>query len=195
VTTILLARHGETDWNVERRFQGWADPPLNARGREQARRLAAEVVAGPLVAAVYASDLRRASETAEIVARELGLEVELTPALREIDVGELTGLTVEEIDASFPGWRERMDERGDAWNRGEPVEQMSRRVLAALARIEQAHEGERVLVVAHGGTVRAALAAADGLDIVTHRRVWPGPAANCALFALAVECATFRRLD
>jgi alpha-ribazole phosphatase len=97
VTTILLARHGETDWNRDGRFQGHADPPLNAAGRRQAEGLAQTVASEP-PDAVYASDLRRAFETAEIVGARLGLPVGREIALREIDVGSWHGLTREQID-------------------------------------------------------------------------------------------------
>ena len=83
MTTILLARHGETDWNRENRFQGHADPPLNETGRAQAAELAAALIAEPL-AAVYSSPLRRAFETAQILAAPHGLEPVPVDALREV---------------------------------------------------------------------------------------------------------------
>jgi broad specificity phosphatase PhoE len=86
VTRIHLVRHGETEWNRELRWQGHSDPPLNERGRDQARSLAAALARRPFTA-VYSSDLRRASETAEIVAAPLGLAVHVDSRLREIDVG------------------------------------------------------------------------------------------------------------
>src|SRR6187200_544713 len=86
VTTILLARHGETDWNREGRFQGHADPPLNRTGRDQAVELSVALMAEDL-AAVYSSPLQRALETAEIVAASRGLEPVTVAALREVDVG------------------------------------------------------------------------------------------------------------
>src|SRR5438876_6692501 len=91
VTTLILARHGETDWNRDGRFQGHADPPLNDRGREQARSLA-DALADQPIEAIYSSDLRRAHETAQIVAQRQGLEVLVDPDLRERDVGEWSGL-------------------------------------------------------------------------------------------------------
>ena len=144
-TTILLARHGETDWNREGRWQGWADPPLNATGRAQARTLAAELRATPFDA-VYSSDLRRASETAEIVAAPDGVPVVLDPDLREIDIGSWSGLTRAEIGERFPD-----GSRPD----GETHEQQARRVRTAVVRIARGHPGGRVLVVGHGGTIRS----------------------------------------
>ena len=145
VATILLARHGETDWNRAGRWQGWADPPLNETGRGQARRLAAQLRETPFDA-VYSSDLRRAHETAEILAAPHGVRVVADPGLREIDVGSWSGLTRAEIEQRFPGMA-----RPD----GETREQHAARVLGTVERIAREHLGRRVLVVTHGGTLRA----------------------------------------
>ena len=102
MTTLLLARHGETEWNREGRWQGWADPPLNETGREQARALREQLRETPFDA-VYSSDLRRAHETAEIVAAPHGVPVIADEGLREIDVGSWSGLTRAEQEARFPG--------------------------------------------------------------------------------------------
>ncbi len=143
-TTLLLVRHGETDWNLDGRWQGWADPPLNDTGRAQAAELAHRLSREP-VDAVYSSDLRRALETAEPVAAAHDLRVVADPGLREIDVGAWSGLTRPEIDARFPdGSRPG----------GETHEQHSARVLAALEQIARAHPGQRVVILAHGGCVR-----------------------------------------
>jgi broad specificity phosphatase PhoE len=145
VTTILLARHGETDWNLEGRWQGWADPPLNETGRSQARALA-EQLRELAFDAVYSSDLRRAFETAEIVVAPHRLTVVADGGLREIDVGSWSGLTRDELEERFPN-----GERPD----GETRDAHAARVLAAVERIARAHAGERILLVTHGGTMRA----------------------------------------
>jgi phosphoserine phosphatase len=145
VTTLLLARHGETDWNRDGRYQGWADPPLNDTGRTQAEALAGQLAGTPLDA-VYSSDLRRAHETAEILAAPHGLQVVLDAGLREIDVGAWSGLTRLEIEHRFPA-----GERPG----GETREQHAERVLAAVERIARLHPGGSILVVSHGGTLRA----------------------------------------
>jgi broad specificity phosphatase PhoE len=150
-TTLLLARHGETDWNRAQRWQGHADPPLNDLGREQARALAAAVAQ---VDAIYASDLARARQTAEIVGAEHGVPVLLEPRLREVDVGEWSGLTSEEIAERFPD--------ATQWTGGETLEMMGERVVAALLEIAAAHRGSRVLVVTHGGPIGAAWVACGG---------------------------------
>jgi broad specificity phosphatase PhoE len=149
-TTILLARHGETDWNRDRRWQGHSDMPLNESGRDQARALADEL-AGETIDAVYSSDLVRAHETARIVAERSGLDVTVVPDLREVNVGSWEGLSDDEVRRRFP------DAARGGWENGETYEQMGSRVIDALRRIADTHAGQRVLVVAHGGPLRAAL--------------------------------------
>jgi probable phosphoglycerate mutase len=192
MTTILLARHGETDWNREHRWQGHADTELNAAGRAQARVLG-DRLAGTHLDAVHASDLRRALETAEIAAGGRGLEIHADPALREIDDREWTGLTWPEIEARFPEGARRHRAGGTGWALGESWEAMAARVLDALARIARAHPGDTVLCVSHGGPVRAALAHADGVDLAEYRRSRPEPA-NGSLAELAVQDGTISRI-
>jgi broad specificity phosphatase PhoE len=177
VTTILLARHGETDWNREGRFQGWADPPLNELGRAQARDLAARLADDPFDA-VYSSDLRRAHETALIVAEPHRVPVVADRGLREVDVGSWSGLTRAEIDERFPG-HERHD--------GETRDAHSIRVVAALERIAHAHPGERVLVVSHGGSL-GALRRHAGVE-------YEGRLENCAVFELHFRDGSFVGVD
>jgi broad specificity phosphatase PhoE len=166
VTTILLARHGETDWNRDGIWQGWADPPLNDAGRAQARKLAGQLKEMPFDA-VYSSDLRRARETAELVAQPHGLPVTTDRGLREIDIGSWSGLTHAEIDERFPG-----GVRPD----GETREQHAARVLDTVERIARAHLGRRILLVTHGGTMRA---------LHGHVSEEPfHPAENCAVLEL-----------
>jgi broad specificity phosphatase PhoE len=144
VTTILLVRHGETDWNAESRWQGQVDTPLNVRGRQQARRLARRLAAVAFEA-VYSSDLRRARETAEIVAFSRGMPVYTEPGLREIDVGSWAGLTAAQVAERFPDGEQPGAETLAAFRA---------RVLDALTAIARRHDGATVLVVAHGGCVR-----------------------------------------
>jgi probable phosphoglycerate mutase len=160
VTTFVLARHGETDWNREGRWQGHADPPLNETGRRQARELADRLADMPLDA-IYSSDLRRAFETAEIVAARKGMAPQPVASLREVDVGSWSGLTRAEIAERFPG----MDTHD-----GETREEHGRRLRDELRRLLAAHPGGRVLLVTHGGSLRHILRAvgsprADG-DVV-----------------------------
>jgi broad specificity phosphatase PhoE len=145
MTTILVARHGETDWNLERRWQGWADPPLNENGRAQARELAAQLAEVPFDA-VYSSDLRRAHETAEIVAAPHGVPVIADARLREVDVGSWSGLLHTEVAERYPD-----GVRTD----GETPEQHAERVRKAVEEIARENDGRRILIVTHGGSIRA----------------------------------------
>jgi probable phosphoglycerate mutase len=193
VTTIFMARHGETDWNRDFRFQGRADPPLNELGREQSAELAA-ALAHEQLAAVYSSPLRRALETAEVVAAALGLEAVAVDALREVDVGSWQGLTRAEVEERFPEQYARWIAGGQGWEDGESYEQMGRRAVAALLELAAAHDGERILAVTHGGPIRAAFAFADGTTHEGARR--RGPAiTNVFLAGFAVGNGAFRRLD
>ena len=157
MTIILLARHGETDWNVQRRVQGHSDTPLNETGRAQARALGEEL-AGEEIDAVFSSDLMRAHETARLVAEPRGLEVIAISDLRERHFGTLEGLTDEDIFSRYP---KVLD--GAPWGDAETQDEMAERVLEALRRIAETHPEQRVLVVSHGGPLRRVLAHC-GLD-------------------------------
>jgi broad specificity phosphatase PhoE len=185
MTTVYLARHGESDWNVERRWQGHADRPLTNRGREQARALA-ERLADVELDAVYASDLRRAWETAEAVAASKGLSVTRLPELREVDVGSWCGLTREECEERFPEAFARWREGGSGWDDGESYEEMGERILSVLRRLSADHPDGSILVVSHGGPIRAVHAAALGVDLATHRRTGPVEP-NARLTSISVE--------
>jgi len=193
VTTILLARHGETDWNRANRFQGHADPPLNDTGRSQAAELAAALAEEPF-AAVYSSPLRRAFETAEIVAAPHGLEPVPVEALREVDVGSWQGLTRAEIEERFPAQFARWLEYEQGWDDGETYDEMGVRVMAALLELAAAHDGEQILAVSHGGPVRAAYAVADQITHGEARRRGP-VVANAFVARFAVEDGKLRRVD
>jgi broad specificity phosphatase PhoE len=194
VTTILIARHGETDWNRQRRFQGHADPPLNELGRQQARELA-EALAGSGVTAVYSSPLARARETADIVAAALELPVQTHDALREVDVGSWQGLTRDEVQERFPdGFRRWLVDFSHGWDDGESYDELGRRVIAGLLEVAARHRGQRILVVTHGGPMRAAEAAAADAEYADARRL-AGPIGNCAILVFAVESERLRRVD
>ena len=193
MTELLLVRHGETDWNRDRRFQGHADPPLNEMGREQAHALAAEL-AGERIELVYTSDLCRARETAEIVAASLGADVVALRDLREIDVGEWEGLTWPEIEERYPEGARAWHEQGFGWEAGETYDELGERVVAALRRIAADHPEQRVLVVGHGGTIRATRAFLEGLS-VPESRSRSRPIGNCEVFRVVTEDGTFRGID
>jgi len=195
VTTIFLARHGETDWNRDQRFQGHADPPLNDHGREQARALAAQLAAEPeRIEAIYASTLRRARETAKIVGASLELPVETHDGLREIDLGSWSGLTRTEVAEVFPEGFRRWLDYGPGWEDGETYEQMGTRVVATLLELASRHPNGRILVVTHGGPVRAAQASSVGISIAEARRRTP-VVGNCAVSGFAVQDGRLVAID
>src|SRR5918999_5418282 len=171
-TLVILARHGEGDWNSARGFQGHADRPLTERGRRQAEELARRLAHLPLDA-VYASDLARARDTAAVVAAAQGLAVKTLPELREVDVGSWSGLTREEAERRFPDGYRRWLDWDAGWADGETYEQMGARVAAAVRLLGTQHPGGRILVVSHGGSLRALHAVASGVDIPTYRRLHP----------------------
>jgi broad specificity phosphatase PhoE len=172
VTTILIARHGESDWNRERRWQGHADRPLTEKGRAQSEALAARLAHIDLDA-VYSSDLRRARETAAVVAAAQGLEVDERADLREVDVGSWSGLTRTEAEERFPEGFGRWRRGFPGWEDGESYEAMTARVVGAVNDIAQRHTYGPVLVVSHGGPIRAIHAAALGMDVHAYRRLRP----------------------
>ena len=168
MTTLYLARHGETDWNRELRIQGSSDIDLNELGRAQAQALAQELEHVELDA-IYSSDLSRARQTAEAVAATHGLEVRLDARLRERAFGSWEGLTREDVRALPEGSK----------HDGESDDELRERVLEAIQAIADAHPGEDVLVVAHGGILNALWHHAIGERVER----W----ANCAVYKLAVR--------
>ena len=172
MTIVLLARHGQSDWNAARRWQGHADRPLTEKGRAQASALA-ERLAHIELDAVCSSDLRRAADTARVVAEAQGLELVQLPELREVDVGSWSGLTREEAEELFPEGFARWREGFPGWDDGEDYDEMAQRAIGAVVEIALAHDDGRVLVVSHGGPIRAIHAAALGLDVHEYRRLRP----------------------
>jgi broad specificity phosphatase PhoE len=186
--TLLLARHGETDWNAERRWQGHAETDLNDTGRAQARELA-RALDGDRLDAVYSSDLLRARATAEIVAGLAGLPVRLDARLREVDVGEWSGLTWREVEERYPEGAARRLAGETGWERGEDFDEMAQRVVRALRDIAARHDGGRVLVVTHGGPI-AAVWLASGGAFEDRPNV-----SNCHVQPIRIEDGEIARID
>jgi alpha-ribazole phosphatase len=149
---LYLVRHGETEGNQQRRYLGWEDLPLTAAGAEQARTLGQTLLHEPLTA-IYSSDLRRASATAAAIAEPHGLPVHLDPNLREVNFGAWSGLTYEAIMQTHPGplraWIANPEQHAPPG--GESLAALRRRALRAVP------HGDGVLVVSHGGLLRALL--------------------------------------
>lgn len=156
ITRICFARHGETDWNAERRMQGHIDIPLNQHGETQAVLLAKSLKrAGHAFDYLYASDLQRAANTAKQVAEVLKLPVTIDAVFRERHVGVLQGLRLDEAPQAVPDvWQAHLarDIHHDLGG-GESIERFHARANLALERIMHKHAGQSVMVVSHGGTL------------------------------------------
>ena len=164
-TLLYLVRHGESEANAAHRYAGQSDSPLTERGRAQARAVAASL-RGVRFDRVVSSDLSRARDTAEIIAREHGLAVDLVPELREIDVGEAEGLAFEDARTRFdwaPGGYVQ-------WPDGESLDDVIARVVPAMERIIAEAPGRTICVVAHGGVNRILVSHVLGLlpSLYTH---------------------------
>ena len=153
-TRIIALRHGETEWNVDTRIQGHLDIALSAKGRWQAERLA-HALRGEPIKAIYASDLTRAWETAQYVARVQGLPVTQEVGLRERDFGDFEGKTFAEIEVLLPEqslrWRKRDPEFYPAG--GESLIALRARVMEAAERLAAQHPGQQIALVGHGGVM------------------------------------------
>jgi broad specificity phosphatase PhoE len=178
---LLLLRHGQSEWNAKGLWQGLADPPLSAHGEEQAR-AAARWLASTGLTGVVTSNLQRAHRTGELIAAGLGLPApSVEPGLRERDVGDWSGCTMDEIEQRWPGWMLAWREgRLDAPPNGERNDAMADRVMEVIERLAARPDNEVLLVVTHGGvihTVGVELGASwRGNANLTGWWVEPGPA-------------------
>lgn len=166
MTQFCLVRHGQTNWNLEGRYQGQSDVHLNENGRAQAKSLAKELK-GQTFAAIYSSDLTRAQETAEYIANGLGLPVQIEPRLREINQGEWEGVLVEDIKARYAEiWSQRtVDPASVRPPGGETVGEVAERVYIALDDIARLFPTGRVLIVSHGLSIATAICRARGIPV------------------------------
>lgn len=191
---IVLWRHGQTAWNLERRFQGTTDIPLTAEGLNQARR-SARLLAGLKPAAIISSDLTRTKATAAELAELVGLDAEYHQALRETYAGVWQGLTHQEI-------LEQYGEQYAAWRRGEPVRrgggELETEVAERAAPVVQASadklpENGTLVVVSHGGTIRTTIGKLIGL----HPGAWEslGGLTNCCWSVLGDSVRGWRLLE
>ena len=155
---IYIARHGETEWNAQQRIQGHTDVPLSARGQEQAQMLAQRLAGLPIDAA-YASDLRRAADTARVVIAGRDTPLALTSELREYNKGVFEGLTPAECEAQHPELyaASLVNDLDFAPPGGETIRETGARLHAAVSRVRRAHCHESALIVGHGGSLRAAI--------------------------------------
>lgn len=176
ITTLVLVRHGVTDWNRVRRFQGQIDIPLNDEGHRQAALTGQRFATDPAreqIRAVYTSDLSRAAQTAEPIARMLGLDLRVDPALRERHYGSFQGRTHDELEhgelaPAFRRWRAREPDF-DLPGGGESLRVFHQRVEDVLAALAARYAGGTVVAVAHGGVLDCAYRIAAGLPLDASR--------------------------
>ncbi|GAA3945945.1 histidine phosphatase family protein [Microbacterium soli] len=190
MTLISLVRHGQTDWNLERRIQGATDIPLNDTGRADAR-AAAEALAAGRHDAVYTSPLIRAQETAQIIAARLSLpEPAITRGLREREFGVAEGIGVSDYLARYGDWQsevpgaETLDEVRDR-----ALDSLER--IARAARRRSAPAAESIVVVTHGGVIRALLMHVSGGTLPREGE----PIRNGSVHRFVAERSTLRFLE
>jgi 2,3-bisphosphoglycerate-dependent phosphoglycerate mutase len=178
VTRVLAIRHGETAWNVDGRIQGQLDVPLNEMGRWQVHRLAL-AVADEGIDALYSSDLLRAMETAEAVARGCGRPIVKDTGLRERGFGTFEGMSYAEINQRWPIDAERWRRRDPTFGApgGETLDQFYARCVSTATRLAAAHPGQTIALVAHGGVMDCLYRAASRLALDAPRSWQLGNAA------------------
>jgi len=184
-TTLYLVRHGESEANAAKRYAGQSDSPLTERGRRQAETVA-EALARVPFDRVVSSDLSRAHDTAEAIARRHGVPVETITALREIDVGEAAGLSIEDTRERFD-WGPR---RFVQWPGGESLEAVRDRAVAAIEQVVSASPGATVCVVGHGGVTRILVSHFLGLlpELYRHH----SPTENTNVTVVRTDGRTYR---
>lgn len=178
-TKLIVVRHGETPWNREKRMQGTTDTPLSDVGQAQARALGRRL-AGHEFAALYASDLARARDTASIIAEHTGRKLVMDSRLRERRFGIFEGLTAGEIQERFPAEHARFGSRDPDYEvpGGESARGFAGRCLGCLSEIAGRHRGEEIVVVTHGLVLDSLYRAAQGLG---HGERRPVPLINASL--------------
>jgi 2,3-bisphosphoglycerate-dependent phosphoglycerate mutase len=182
---LLLVRHGEIHANIHRLWHGSTDSALTERGLSQASRTAAHLaLRQPRPAAIYASPLQRTRATASAIADSLGLELRLEPGLREFGIGELEGVSYEELIREHRFFDRIFRDPEFAPPGGESLGQVVTRVSDALQRIARAHPGQEAIVVGHGAALGFALASLVDRDTSQWHREH---LANCALAELVLE--------
>jgi broad specificity phosphatase PhoE len=187
-TRVLLVRHGQSQGNAERRFGGHSPTPLSKLGHRQAE-ATARALANERVTAIYSSDLLRAVQTAEPLARATGLEIKQTSALRERSVGLMEGLTFEEAAAAHPDEYAALLRRDfeHILNDGESYRQLLDRAAAELDRAVEQHRGGTITLFSHTGTICIlALHLMGALDAPSLKPVWLS-SSNCGVTRFSIE--------
>jgi len=169
---LILVRHGETDLNLEGRVQGISDAPLNETGRNQAAALGSRLQ-GSAPDCIYSSSLSRAFETAEAIAQHHELEVIPMDDLRELDVGELDGLTGPELRDRYPEFMKQWMTDVAPLNMpgGESIEELQERGWASVERMAEKHPEDKVIAVSHNFLIQSILLKVLGLELTSFRKI------------------------
>ncbi len=192
---LLLARHGETEWNRAGRIQGLSNQQLNAVGRRQAEELALRLKEAPL-AAVYSSPLRRALETAELIAEHHKLPVITLDGLKEMDAGELDGLTYQETRERYPDFMATWttNAMSAVMPGGESILQLQERAWQATSWLLTHHPNETVVAVSHNFTILSIISWALGLPLANFRKLRCDPA-SLTVLELGEDWSSLERLN
>ena len=191
---LILVRHGETEWNAQRRYQGQSDIPLSEEGRRQAN-CVAERLACQKIDVVYASDLERAWETASIIAEPNQLQVCLEPRLRELNFGVLEGLTFDEAQIQYPemiaAWLKDFNQPPQG---AETIDLFHARIVSLLDDLKQKHDDQTLLLVGHGGSLSELLRVVLGLS---REKRWYLEMENASLseVSIAEDYVSLKRLN
>ena len=177
--TLLIVRHGETEWNAEGRIQGHTDIGLSENGAQQARSLG-QRLADRQIDVAYSSDLKRTSETARLALGDRNVVLNETPRLREYHKGIFEGMTLTEIQTQFPDEYPKYLEKDLSYapEGGETTRDVSTRMASIFQEIKAKHLDETVLVVSHGGALRAAMVSLLGMPLEGN---WSFVFGNCGL--------------
>jgi broad specificity phosphatase PhoE len=180
VTRLVLARHGQTSYNAERRFQGWRDIPLDDMGRVQAQALA-QALRGRSFARLLASDLVRARETAEAISQAVNVPVEVDRRLRECGFGEWQGLALAEVRERWPEEYREWVEKGTPAPGGESYQEVRTRVGGLIDELLSAHPSSDLLIVSHSGAIKMLIGHCLGIGIAACRRFRLAEGSLCEL--------------
>lgn len=182
---LLLTRHGQTDWNIAGRYQGQSDIPLNQTGWSQAEQIAKKL-STEKIHAIYASDLSRATNTAQAIAKLHQLEAKKDIRWRELSFGDWEGMNYKEMSAHSPDvfskWM--IDPQHISTPNGETLYELSKRVKVAFEEIKTNHKDQTVLVVSHSGALQALLATLLGIDL---NRYWQFKISQASLSELKIH--------
>lgn len=180
---LYLVRHGQTDWNLNHRFQGQTDVPLNKTGEDQVQKIA-QRLSKIKIDAIYSSDLKRTVQTADIIASHHKVNCTTDPRWRELSFGAWEGLTYDEIKAREPELLEkwRTDPLNAAAPKGETLQQLATRVDSALDDLRADHADQTVLLTVHGGTIQALVCLALTIEL---KHYWQFAVSSASLSEIA----------